>query len=65
VVKHSLGLRKANDRFTTNRLKVVDLFNLPAFGFSIEASALFVVFGALAFGLIFSGDPDPDTNRFG
>ncbi len=33
-------------------------------GFSVEADSLFMVLRAFAFGLIFGGDSNPDTERF-
>jgi len=62
VLEHPLGLRKADDRLAAHCLKMVDLFDLPAFGPSVEAGALLVMLRAFALGLIFGGDPDPNAN---
>jgi hypothetical protein len=64
MLKHPLGLWKSDDRLATHCLKMVDLFDTPAFGFGIEAGSFFMVLRAFAFGLIFGGDPDPDADGF-
>jgi len=43
-------------------LRGIDLCYLPALGFSIETSTLFMMLRAFAFGLVFGGDPNPDAN---
>jgi len=50
ILEHSLGLWMVHYRFATHCLKVVDLFYLPAFGFSIKAGSFFMVFWAFTFG---------------
>jgi len=45
-------------------LRGIDLCYLPALGFSIETSTLFMMLRAFAFGLVFSRNANPDANWF-
>jgi hypothetical protein len=51
--------------FAAYRLQSIQLDDAPAFGFCICASALFVVFRALAADLILRRNADPDADVFG
>ncbi len=62
MIEHFLRLRKAHDRFSAFGLKVIDLFDLPAFGFGIEPGPFLAVLRAFSSGLVFGRDPNPDTD---
>lgn len=64
MLQHSFGLGVAKNGLPRDGLHVVDLADAPAFGLGVVPGALLVVLGAVAPGLVFGRDPDPDTDGF-
>src|SRR6267154_2493988 len=54
-----------HDGFAALTGEVVDFLDLPAPAFGIASGALLVMFGAIALGLIFGGNSNPDANVLG
>jgi len=48
-------------RIAADSLKVIDLFYLPILRFSVGLSPSFVMLRAVASGLVFGRDPNPDA----
>lgn len=65
VSEHPLGFGGFLYCFARYCIKTIDLDDVPAFCFSIEARTAFVVFRTLPFYLVFGGNPNPDTNALG
>ena len=64
VLHHALGLGVLHDGLAALPGEVIHFLDLPPTAFGIAAGAFFVVFGAVALGLILGADANPDTDRF-
>jgi hypothetical protein len=65
VVEHPLSFWLTQDRLAAHRFQVGDLPDVSRLGFRAVAGALLMVLRALAFGLVFGGDTNPDADVFG
>ena len=64
VLHHSLGLRVLHDGFATLAGEVIDFFYVPAPRSWHSSGAFLMMFGAVAFGLIFGRNANPDADWF-
>jgi hypothetical protein len=64
VLHHAPRFRVLHDGLAALAGQIIHLFDLPVAALGVEPSALFVMFGAFASGLIFGGNPNPDANGF-
>ena len=62
VGHHPLRLRVLHDGLPGDAFQVIDLGDLPAAGFGVALGSHLVMLGALALGLVFGRDPNPDAD---
>ena len=62
ILHHAFGFRMFPDGFAALSGKVIQFFDFPATALGVFTGALLVMFGAVALGLVFGGNPNPDAD---